>query len=157
MKVHSFDPPQIENLGVLGGENGVRFWLHKSLNKEKVKSPKLTNFGQKFKVLTSPKIENIRVLGGKVVLDFDLGINTQKTDIRLSNLISVTSIPSLICPDLLFFYKNNFSGGIDICPDSLFCYKNNYSGGIGICPDSLFFYKNNYSGQMPIPPEKLFL
>ena len=50
---------------VLGRESGVRFRLHKSLDKQKVKSPKMTIFGQKFKVLTPPKIENLGVLGGK--------------------------------------------------------------------------------------------
>ena len=57
--------PKIENLWVLGRESGVRFRLHKGLDKQKVKSPKLTIFGQKFKVLTPPKIENLGVLGGK--------------------------------------------------------------------------------------------
>ena len=57
--------PKIEILGVLGGGNGVRFRLHKNLDKQKVKSPKLTIFGQKFKVLTPSKIENLGVLGGK--------------------------------------------------------------------------------------------
>ena len=45
--------------------SGVRFRLHKSLDKQKVKSPKLTIFGQKFKVLTPSKIENLGVLRGK--------------------------------------------------------------------------------------------
>ena len=58
-------PLKIENLWVLGRESGVRFRLHKGLDKQKVKSPKLTIFGQKFKVLTPSKIENLGVLGGK--------------------------------------------------------------------------------------------
>ena len=37
-------PTKFENLGVLGGENGVRFLLYKSLDKQKVKSPKMTIF-----------------------------------------------------------------------------------------------------------------
>ena len=64
-------PTKFENLGVLGGENGVRFRLYKSLDKQKVKSPKMTIFIKKFILLTHPKIENLWVLGGKVVLDFD--------------------------------------------------------------------------------------
>ena len=57
-----------------------------SLDKQKVKSPKMTMFIQKFILLTNPKIENLWVLGGESGVRFGLHKSLDKQKVKSPKL-----------------------------------------------------------------------